>query len=201
MPNYEYRQLTPLEREQVVELRREHGYPLHAPPHPFRQPAHYFITAINYEHKHIMHSPARRTEFETRLMNELEKIHADVSGWVILPNHYHMLIGVASLDFVSAMLFQLHGTTSREWNAADNLTSKRRVWYKFRDRMIRDEIHFYTALNYIHINPVKHGYVSNPYDWCWSSVHNYVDAHGKEWLREKWKAYPPGEMGKDWDDD
>ncbi len=108
--------------------------------------------------------------------------------------------GVKSLNDVSAALKQLHGTTSREWNLADGLTGKRRVWYKFTDRLIRDEKHFFTALNYIHYNPVKHGYASDPYEWLWSSVHNYLDTQGREWLREKWRANPPGDFGKGWDD-
>jgi hypothetical protein len=33
---YEYRKLSPTEREEIVTYRRTHGYPLHAPPHPSR---------------------------------------------------------------------------------------------------------------------------------------------------------------------
>jgi putative transposase len=199
---YEYRKMTPEERAEVVRQRRERGYPLHAPPHPFRQAGRYFITAANFEHVHIMAAPDRRTDFEARLLSAMSSIEAEVFGWVILPNHYHMLIGVDSLDDVSAALKQLHGTTSREWNLADGQTGIRQVWYRFTDRVIRDDRHFYHALNYIHINPVKHGYVGDPYEWPWSSVHAYAEAkgYGHEWLRAKWRAYPPGDFGKGWDD-
>jgi putative transposase len=199
---YEYRNLTPEEREEVLRQRKERGYPLHAPPHPFREAGRYFITAANYEHAHIMAAPDRRTEFEARLLAVLREIEAEVFGWVILSNHYHVEVGIESLDFVSAALKELHGTTSREWNLADGQTGQRRVWYKFRDRMIRNDAHFYQALNYIHINPVKHGYVQDVYDWPWSSVFNYADGaeYGREWLRVKWKDYPPNDFGKGWDD-
>ncbi len=197
---YEYRKMTPEEREDVLCQRRERGYPLHAPPHPFRQAGYYFITAANAEHAPIMSEPARRTEFETRLLEAMQSIQADVVGWVVLPNHYHILIGVGTLDSVSAALKGLHGSTSREWNLADGQTGKRRVWYKFADRLIRDEAHYHRTLNYIHYNPIKHGYSTEPYEWPWSSVHNYFDSQGREWLRETWKAYPPGDFGKGWDD-
>lgn len=196
---YEYRKLTQEEREEIVRQRRERGYPLHAPPHPFRCAGYYFITAANYEHAHIMSTPERRTEFEGRLALALKEINAQVEGWAILSNHYHFLAGVESLDHVSAMLKQLHGSTSYEWNKADGKTG-RRVWYKFADRLIRDERHYYCALNYIHINPVKHGYVSDPYEWPWMSLQHYSDRQGRDWLREKWKMYPPGDFGKGWDD-
>jgi len=199
---YEYRKLTSEEREQVLQQRRERGYPLHAPPHPFREAGRFFLTAANYEHVAIMARPDRCTDFEVCLFEAMHNIQADVFGWVVLPNHYHILVDVRSLDDVSAALKQLHGTTSREWNQADHETGKRRVWYKFADRMIRDEAHFYRALNYIHYNPVKHGYTDDPYEWPWSSLHDYLESEGcgREWLREKWRGFPLGDFGKGWDD-
>jgi len=54
---YDYRRMTEEERQQAVELRRERHYPLHAPPHPFRNEGCYLLTAANYEHKLIMVHP------------------------------------------------------------------------------------------------------------------------------------------------
>ena len=198
---YEYRKMTPEEREQVLRQRRERGYPLHAPPHLFREAGRYLLTAANFEHAAIMSAFDRRTDFEARLLEAMGSIYAEVYGWVILPNHYHILVSIQSLHDVSTALKQLHGVTSREWNLADHQTGDRRVWYKFADRMIRGDVHFYRALSYIHYNPVKHRYTDDPYAWPWSSLHNYAEAegYGREWLRAKWKAYPPGDFGKGWD--
>jgi putative transposase len=198
---YEYRKLNPEEQRAVVEQRRQRGYPFHAPPHPYREAGWYFLTAVNYAHQPIMHTVERRDGFETRLLEALFSIEAQIGGWVILPNHYHILAGVDSLDTVSSLLQHLHGSTAREWNLADALTGKRRVWYRFRDRGIRDERHYYQALNYIHYNPVKHHCVSDPYAWAWSSILFYEDTKGRAWLKEKWTEYPPGSFGAGWDDE
>ena len=100
------------------------------------------------------------------------------------------------------MLKHLHGKTSREWNIEDNLTGKRRVWYKFADTYIRSDAHLRMAFNYIHYNPVKHGCVSDPIDWPWSSLRMYHADKGQNWLQEQWNAYePPVEFGKSWDDE
>lgn len=199
---YEYRKLSPKEREEIVNYRHGRGYPLHAPPHPFREAGAYMITAAIFEHKPIMRSPKRLTEFEYRLLDALHEIADDLIAWVILPTHYHCLACVHSLDHVSASLKQLHGTTSREWNIEDKQTGKRRVWYKFADTYIRNDGQLQTAFNYIHYNPVKHGYVDDPYDWQWSSLSLYYEDKGKEWLRENWKSYtPPVDFGNGWDDD
>ena len=197
---YEYRQMTQEERDAAIEYRRERGYPLHAPPHPFREAGWYFLTAANFEHVPVMQAPGRRDEFETRLLNAFASIDAEIGGWVVLPNHYHIMAGVDSLESVSALLKQLHGTTSREWNRLDGMTGQRRVWYKFTDRWIRGEQHTYRALNYIHYNPIKHCYVSDPYVWAWSSVHLYFDTKGRDWLRHTWEEYPVGNFGAGWDE-
>jgi putative transposase len=189
---YEYRHMTPDQREAVVEGRRRRGYPLHGPPHPYRGAGWYLITAANYEHVHVMSHPDRLTAFEDRLLTDLTDAGAEIGGWVILTNHYHFLVGVESLDQVSATLQHLHGSTSRQGNTDDGLTGQRKVWYRFRDRCIRDERQYYHGLNYVHYNPVKHGYVDAPYDWPWSSVHLYYDTCGKAWLREQWLEYPIG---------
>jgi putative transposase len=199
---YEYRKLSLKEREEIVNYRSERGYPLHAPPHPFREAGAYLISAANFEHKAVMKSPERRTEFETRLLTTLQEIADDLIAWVVLPNHYHFLVCVQSLNHISVMLKRLHGTTSREWNIEDKLTGKRRIWYKFADTYIRNEVHLHRAFNYIHYNPVKHGYVRDPYDWYWSSLSLYYNDMGRDWLREHWKSYtPPPDFGNGWDED
>ena len=198
---YEYRKLSPKEREDIVNYRRERGYPLHTPPHPFREAGVYMISVANFDHKAIMKFPERRTEFEMRLLNVLQEVADDLIAWVVLRNHYHFLARIQSLDHVSAALKHLHGTTSREWNIEDGQTGKRRIWYKFADTYIRNESHLHLAFNYIHYNPVKHGYVTDPYDWHWSSLSLYYDDMGRDWLREHWKSCtPPPDFGKGWDD-
>jgi putative transposase len=112
MPYY-YRKMTLAERAKVVEERRESGYPLHAPPHPFRQAGCYLITAANFKHVEVMSTPARRSEFEQDLLIGLASAGAEIDSWVVLPNHYHVLLNVPALKIVSDALKLLHGRTSR----------------------------------------------------------------------------------------
>ena len=199
---YEYRKLSPQEREELVNYRQAHGYPLHAPPHPFRDAGAYLISAANFEHRAVMSSPERRTEFETCLLNSIKEIAEEIIAWVVLANHYHVLLVIQALDDVSAALKHLHGTTSREWNIEDNLTGQRRVWCKFADTCVRNDAHLHRAFNYIHFNPVRRGYVNDPLDWPWSSLRIYYEDKGPAWLQEQWNTYePPADFGKGWDDD
>jgi putative transposase len=47
---------------------------------------------------------------------------------------------------------------------------QRRYW----EHAIRDEEDFERHVDYIHFNPVKHGYVARVADWPYSSFHRYV---------------------------
>ncbi len=199
--SYEYRKMTSEEREAVLRLRRARGYPLHNPPHPLREAGSYLITAATFEHQHILTTNERRTDLEARVLEQCREKDVQIFAWIILPNHYHLLVGVEALAPVTKSIKQLHGKTAREWNLADGKTGQRKVWCRYTDRKIRDQQHFYRALNYVHYNPVKHGYVDSVYAWPWSSVHNYLEHQGRDWLREKWATYKPDYMGKDWDED
>jgi len=69
-------------------------------------------------------------------------------------------------------------------------------------RMIRNHEHYFQTLNYIHLNPHKHGYVQDPNEWPWSSLSMYYEERGRQWLREKWTEYTPTRgFGDGWDDD
>ena len=60
--------------------------------------------------------------------------------------------------------------------------------------MIRDENDFEQHVNYIHFNPVKHGYVQKPADWPYSSIHQYIR---DGILQADWAAtLPDGDFGE-----
>jgi putative transposase len=40
--------------------------------------------------------------------------------------------------------------------------------------MIRDERDYARHIDYIHVNPLKHGYVKQVADWPYSTFHRYV---------------------------
>jgi len=56
---------------------------------------------------------------------------------------------------------------------------QRRYW----EHQIRDEIDPQRHVDYIHFNPVKHGYVNRAVDWPHSSFHRYVRSGilGEDW--------------------
>ena len=53
---------------------------------------------------------------------------------------------------------------------------ERGVWQRrFWEHLIRDEDDFGAHLDYIHLNPVHHGYVKAPQDWRFSTFERWVE--------------------------
>jgi putative transposase len=195
---YQYRHLSDAQKAEVRHQRILRGTPLHAPPHYPDGKKNYILTAACYEHQPILQRENRRREFQARLVDGLSRESwAIIHAWVILPNHYHLLASV-DLETFREWIRILHSKVATEWNREDK-TSGRKVWYRFQDRSIRNEHHYFASLNYIHANPVKHGYAAKADEWKSSSIHSYLDQFGRETLVQLWKNYPVDDYGKGWD--
>jgi len=195
---YQYRHLTEEQRDLPIRYRQQHGYPRHAPPHLVREATYYLFTAANFAHANIMDSEARRLGFQGRLLEGFRVAGIEVSAWVVLPNHYHILAFAPDFDGVAPSFRRLHGSTSRQWNLEDDLVG-RQVWYRYTDRAIRSERHLYTTVNYLHYNPVKHGYTDRADQWVSSTFWAYLETKGRDWLKDLWQQYPVRDYGKGWD--
>lgn len=60
-------------------------------------------------------------------------------------------------------------------SAVGNVKGEQAIWQRrFWEHRIRDETDFAHHVDYIHYNPVKHGLVSRPVDWPYSSIHRAI---------------------------
>ena len=67
--------------------------------------------------------------------------------------------------------------------APQQVEPKHVMQHRFWEHLIRDEADFNRHINYIHWNPVKHGYVAQVSHWPYSSFHRYVK---QGWLPTNW---------------
>ena len=195
---YDYRKMTPEERQRVLQQRRERGFPLHAPPHFRGVSGTYLITSACYEHRPVFENPDDLSWLVNETLDAFTAANLPHPAWVFLPNHYHVLVETKDLSIVSKALRLLHSRVATAINGRHRQRG-RKVWYGFSDRLIRNKRHYFASVNYIHYNPIKHGYVERMGDWPWSSLHEYMETQGKEWLVHIWKAYPVRDYGKRWD--
>ena len=119
-------------------------------------------------------------------------------GWCILPNHYHALVKTDRIKEFRHALGQFHGRSSFKWNEEDSHRG-RKVWYNCFERVMKSHRHSWATLNYVHHNPVHHGYVARWQDWPWSSADEFLKSVGRPRALELWLQYPILAYGKKWD--
>ncbi|MDP2104725.1 MAG: hypothetical protein Q8J76_01930, partial [Desulfobulbaceae bacterium] len=71
----------------------------------------------------------------------------------------------------------LKGSYYNDCLMTDSKTSRRELTFwqrRYWEHRIRDDRDFERHIDYIHYNPVKHGYSQAPSEWEYSSFHRYV---------------------------
>jgi putative transposase len=189
---YRWRTWTPEQHAIVLSERFERSHPSHSPAHIESEcTSYYMITAACFEHKSVIATSDSLTEL-------LYDHCSSVFAWVVLPNHYHILVNEPRLKSLFGEIGQLHGRNSFQWNGEENRRG-RQVWCKVAETVMKSEGHLYATINYILNNPVHHGYCQKWTDWPFSSVHEYLNEVGREVAMKRWQAYPLFEYGQKWD--
>jgi putative transposase len=198
---YEWRKMTPKEREEALSLRKTRKQPWHSPPHWIVEGEHtYIVSAACFDHAPIIgFSPGRMAECEETLLTLCAEFCLDTFAWCVLPNHYHLVVRTERIADLRKGLGRFHGRSSRAWNLEEKRTG-RKVWFNCFERGMKSERHYFATLNYVHHNPVKHGYVEKWADWPFSSGREFVERLGREEAERIWLEYPILDYGKGWDD-
>jgi putative transposase len=161
----------------------------HHPPHLYLDDAWYIITAATHNHASYLASEQAKTLLRDALRSLVHEFSITLRAWVILDNHYHLLLKTDHGKDLSRFFGRLHGGTARQINLWDKAPG-RQVWHNYWDACIRTESDLWTRFNYIHNNPIKHGYVQRLHDWPFSSYRHYLKTRGEEWLLHCWQRYP-----------
>ncbi|RYF19292.1 MAG: transposase [Comamonadaceae bacterium] len=105
---------------------------------------------------------------------------------VVLPEHLHTLWTLPADDADFGMRWMLikqgftrrlreEGLLERRASSTRGTKGERSLWQRrFWEHRIRDDDDFARHVDYIHFNPVKHGWVMRAGDWPYSSLHRYV---------------------------
>lgn len=184
------------------------------PPHIYQDDSCYFLTGSVVHGQKLFDSEPKRDLLRDVLKEAIQQYGIRLSAWVILANHYHLLIKTSEVAPIWKFIKRLHGESAIKLNKFDQKPG-RKVWYQYWDRFPRNEDDFWGYFNYIHINPIKHGYVSVagnqllvengnlqlPIDqipdvnqclalYPHSSFHFYLDKYGDEFLINAFRDYP-----------
>ncbi len=143
----------------------------------------HFVTFSCYHRAPLLAIPEARCIFEQTLERVRKWYGLYVTGYVVMPEHVHLLISEperASLAVAIQMLkqivsYQLH-----------KLAAGGPFW----------QARYYDFKRYIHRNPVKRGLVESPEQWAWSSFRHYISGvEGMVEIESQWTARKRERLG------
>ena len=142
----------------------------------------YFFT-VNLLERHNNDLLVRHIDvLRNNVRNVKEKHPFKIHAWVVLPEHLHCIIELPSGDFDFATRWRLIKTgfskalpVTEGRSVSRSKRGERVIWQRrFWEHLIRDDADYRAHMDYIHINPVKHGLVECVTDWPYSTFHGLV---------------------------
>ena len=157
----------------------------------------HFITCSCYRTQALL-TPPRRDLWLQILEETRRKYRFVVHGYVVMPEHFHLLVTEPEIGNPSVVMKVIKERFSRQLNRRRNSAARRPLfevptapfWQRrFYDFNVWSERKRIEKLRYIHRNPVKRGLVERPEQWKWSSFRAYafgepgiVKVNAQEWL-------------------
>ena len=126
----------------------------------------------------------RHIDLLRSVVREVRRRHAFIiHGWVVLPDHLHSVLELPTGDADFATRWRLIKMGfSKALPRVERISKvrsrrgERGIWQRrYWEHLIRDEADFQAHMDYVHINPVKHGLVPGAMDWPYSTFHRLVE--------------------------
>ena len=146
----------------------------------------HFLTFSCYHRQPKFGTAASRQTFESALEQVRRNYDLCVYGYVVMPEHEHMLVNEPERGTLAQAMQSLKQSVARRLalRAPDPFWQAR--YYDFN---VWSERKFVEKLRYIHRNPVARGLVARPEDWPWSSYRHYVSGElGAVEIESQWTA-------------
>ena len=156
----------------------------------YQKSACYFFTVVTYKRQMILQNENAITRLRDAFHRVIQSHLFQIDAIVVLPDHVHSIWRLPTDDAdYSTRWMLIKRYFSMGCNAHLNQRRERTVWQRrFWEHTIRDDRDWRRHMDYIHYNPVKHGYVFRPIDWRYGSFRQAVQ---KGYYANDWGAQEP----------
>jgi putative transposase len=132
----------------------------------------YFITTKTRHNRKIFAVDENAEILFSSIYHLRESKEYYLLGFVIMPDHLHLLISITGEKNVSQIMQSIKGYTS--WRINREINNKQALWQKsFYDYILDSEEKLLTKLRYIHNNPVRKGLVMEEKEYKYSSAFHW----------------------------
>ena len=123
----------------------------------------------------IVQGQADRTRLLKTIEEYAEKFQVDVHAYVLMDNHFHLLLTPHTHDGLAQMMQAIGRSYVRYFNQAHDRTGT--LWEgRYKSTVIQTERYLLACMVYIDLNPVRAGMCELAADYAWSSHGHYIGA-------------------------
>jgi putative transposase len=146
--------------------------------------SYHFLTFSCYRRLAYFHSTQAKDIFEYELERCRRWYQFQVFGYVVMPEHIHLLVTEPDGGDLATALQMLKQLVSRKIARPDD----RPFWQpRYYDFNVLTHPKWQEKLRYIHRNPVTRGLVADPADWRWSSFRHWqTGVIGRVEIESQW---------------
>lgn len=152
----------------------------------FEPDTYYHIVNHAFGNENLFRNDENYRFFLNKYANYMPSVCSTIA-YCLMPNHIHFMIKTHSTDVLEShpkykmdfhkLVIQELSNLLNSYAKAYNKVNERKgaLWIDFTKRFVIDSDAYYTStINYIHQNPVKHGFVKSPDGWKFSSFNSFL---------------------------
>jgi putative transposase len=130
----------------------------------------HFVTFSCYRRRPLLASAHAKRLLERALEQARRQYGFYVTGYVVMPEHVHLLVSEPERSTLARALQALKQSVARKL-----IGEREHFWQaRYYDFNVWTKRKRVEKLRYMHRNPVKRGLVEKPEDWPWSSFRHYL---------------------------
>ena len=151
----------------------------------------YFVTSVTYRRRDLFSDPEIAQVVLNQWQHYQEPYDFDLRVYVIMPDHYHVLIKIEGDKNLSQILYAVHSYSAKRINENIDRKDRQRVWQRDTfDEAIRSKNMYYQKIAYILFNPWRAGLVESPFgDYEFSNLDELVNKKGVEFVEDLFSKY------------
>jgi putative transposase len=137
----------------------------------------YFFTLVTFQRRKYFDTPNKLDHLHSKIRQVQRAKPFDLLAFCLLPDHIHLLLTLPENDSNYSLRMREIKRLTTLLMKRETLGNSDPIWQdKFWEHTIRDEKDLQAHFDYIHYNPVKHGFTETFDGWKWSSFRDYFDA-------------------------
>ena len=136
----------------------------------------YFFTLVTFHRKKYFDTSERLDRLLIIIRQVQRSKPFDLIAYCLLTDHIHLLMTLPEGESNYSIRIREIKRLTTLWMRKELKGNDDRIWQdKFWEHTIRDEKDLQIHFDYIHYNPVKHGFMETFDGWKWSSFRDYFD--------------------------